>query len=284
MKIIEVSPIYNEIGFVNYRLKKIKSSNFDYSFMPAILDCKHNGQKRDFDIKKSIKERFNKSEIKILEQSGIEAKLIFEKNWSYFESQGFNIDFTYDMGQRAVFYKQLFNLFNKNSYPDILILSDVDELLSNIEITKIIEAKEQIFRCAMDWLYCDPIFKYNILWPGSLVIKGKSRIKNFLNDPHSVAKYHKSRQLDMCKVTGGTHMSYLGSPKDLIKKCKRMAERNAKRVFVARTVGPILLKLGIDPMVRKGFKIQRIVSNRFVEFHDPRWLSWKWVILQTLFK
>ena len=78
----------------------------------------------------------------------------------------------------AVFYKQLFNLFNKNSYPDILILSDVDELLSNIEFTKIIEDSNFIFSgpgspsyAAKNWIETDVpnIFEEKLLNGSSLV-------------------------------------------------------------------------------------------------------------------
>jgi len=266
MKIIEVFPAYNEIEFLKIRSDLKLIDNLEYDFIVSILDCTHTGSNINFDIKNNFEDLFGNHFLHFLHQSKKEVEEEFNNNKEIYNEFGFSKNWMYEIGQRLVFYAQLEKKFDQEGYPDILILSDADELLSENDLINIQKVPNNIFRLAMSWYICDPIFKYHQKWPGAFVLKGSDAIKIFLKSKDSPMRYHRTRTLDFCKLNGGMHLTYFGEPYEFRQKCKRIAESSAKRVKLASVFGPTLLKLGIDPFLRSDLKISRCSPPKQISF------------------
>ena len=258
MKIIEVFPIYNEVEFLRLRLAVKRNSYFNYNFIPALLDCDHQGNPLNFDLMSSYEELFESNEIQFLYQTKADVQTAYAVSRRHYAKCGFFDNWTYELGQRKIIFNQLLEKFEVEGCPDILVLSDADEILFEGDFSKIICSKEQYYRCAMDWYIADPTFMYQKKWPGSLILVGKSNILKFLVDELSPMNYHLTRQDQFCLIDAGKHLTYFGGKKDFRRKCQRIAEASAKRVRLASLIGPLLLKLGVDPMLRTGLTIKKV--------------------------
>lgn len=272
MNIIEVFPIYDELEFLNIRSRTRAEVPYNYEFMPAILECSHQGQNINFDIEEIYKTTSLDHSVNFLRQSRYDAELAFESCSDVFAEKGFLENWAYELGQRKVIYGQLLQKFFGSQFPDILILSDADEVLFSSDFENIIKTKEQMYRCAMEWFIADPIFRYSNRWPGSLVLVGRSEIMRFLSDELSPIHYHLCRSLDFCKINAGKHLTYFGSRKNFKEKCKRIAEAKAKRVRLASKVGDLLLMCGLDPMLRFGLEVNKVSPDPQLSYLcRPEW-------------
>lgn len=257
LKVHEHFMFGGEFELLKFR-SEISYKNFIYEGSFSYLDKTHSGENLQWDETK-LHDYNNFKKFRIESDSALD---YYDKNSHIYID--YNKDWKLEIGQRLNSYTVLHKYFEYNGYPNILLISDCDEISIEIDAEKIYNINDNYFRMGMDWRIGDPRFKYSSLWPGTMIIKGENNIKNFLTNVNSPLLVHKTRTLERIQYINGYHFTYFGSKKEFKEKCKRIAERNAKRVFLSSIIGPWLLQNNIDPMLRFKLKVKKIKSEKFL--------------------
>ena len=254
MKIHEHFMFGGEFALLNFR-SNLYFNDINYSSSLSYLNKTHAGNPLRWDIHQLKAFHF----IKTFEIDSNVAKLYYNQYLHLYRD--YNLDWVYEIGQRLVSYELLKIYFNDTGYPDILLISDCDEIPLDLSIESLNRIDIDYFRLGMDWRIGDPRYKYEKLWPGTFVIKGAKKIRDMLSDPILPLLIHKTRNYESIKYICGFHLTYFGSYKEFKEKCKSIAERNGKRVILSSIIGPWLLKKQIDPMLRFNLKISKVNSD-----------------------
>ena len=100
----------------------------------------------------------------------------------------------------------------------------------------------------MDWFIGSFFFKYTVNWPGTVFYTVSNFNKTSFNSVLSFI--HTKRNLSVCNVFGGRHLTYFGDASNIKNKLNSIAESANKRVRLFKPFSVILLRLGIDPFAR----------------------------------
>jgi hypothetical protein len=266
LKIFEAFPIVNEYHFVEIR----KALAFKTGVTFKSFDCNylHDGSCKIFDQKK---DDYLNSSLLISFIDEIIKKTII-KNKEYYLKKGIEKNWDYEFSLRANMFEWI--KINCPDY-DYFLFSDADEITDinlNYEIQKldcpdVINIAQTMYMGSPYFKYKTPYTQFQRCWLGPVLVSKKFLFS--LNSTDFPIFFHKQRG-DLVNIKNviynGFHMTYLGDETQFKNKCKSIAERNHKRVIMAKYIGLILLKLGHDPFLKKGFGVSINKDKEFINF------------------